>query len=95
MSRSVAAYFGAAADETVDGVATTHYTCTNARALNFLSGLYDVSGEATWTGDIWVAKTGGYPVRFKLASTGVSTVNLQFDVTKANDPGNAIAIPAS
>jgi hypothetical protein len=94
-SASTAAYFVAAGDETVDGVPTTHYQCPNQRALNFLSGVEGISGDVSWTADIWVAKTGGYPVRFKIAASAATPFDLQIDITKANAAANVVHVPAS
>jgi hypothetical protein len=55
-------------------------------------------------GDIWIAKSGGYPVRWKVTATGgvagpgsggSADFEYLFDITKANDAGNKIAVPAS
>lgn len=93
-SPSTAAYFVAAGDETVNGVPATHYNCPNQRALNFLSGVEGISGDAVWTADIWVAKTGGYPVSFKIAATGAKPFSLDIEISKANDPSNTVNVPA-
>jgi hypothetical protein len=100
---SVAAYYTAAGDETVNGVLTTRYTA----APQILSGFFaywGVKGQSAQAADIWIAKTGGYPVRWQVTATGATVVpggggssDFQFlvDVTKANDPGNVIHVPAS
>jgi hypothetical protein len=93
-SPSTAAYFVAAGDETVNGVPTTHYQCPNQRAMNFFSGVEGISGDASWTADMWIAKTGGYPVRFKIAASGTASFSLGIDITKANDPANVVHVPA-
>jgi hypothetical protein len=100
---SVAAYYTAAGDETVNGVATTRYTA----APQILSGFFaywGVKGQSSQAADIWIAKSGGYPVRWKVTATGATVVpgsggssDFQFlvDITNANDPGNVIQVPAS
>jgi hypothetical protein len=100
---SVAAYYTAAGDETVNGVLTTHYTA----APQILSGFFaywGVKGQSSQAADIWIAKGSGYPVRWKVTATGATVVpgsggssDFQFlvDIAKANDPGNVIHVPAS
>jgi hypothetical protein len=91
---SMAVYYAKVGEETVNGVAATHYQCANSRALNYFSGIYGVDGGATWVGDVWIAKTGGYPVRFQLKASGSGTFSLVLDITAANDAGNKITVPS-
>jgi hypothetical protein len=91
---SMAVYYAPMGEETVNGVAATHYQCANSRALNFFSGIYGVDGGATWVGDIWIARTGGYPVRFGVKASGSGTFSLVLDITTANDAGNRINVPS-
>jgi hypothetical protein len=100
---SVAAYYAAAGDETVNGVPATRYTA----APQILSGFFaywGVKGQSSHAADIWIAKTGGYPVRWKVTAAGATVVpgsggssDFQFlvDITKANDAGNVIKVPAA
>lgn len=99
---SAAAHYTPAGDETVNGVLTTRYTA-DPQILNFMLGTWGVSGQTAQAGDIWIAKSGGYPVRWKVTATGGVAgpgsggfVGFEYvlDITKANDPGNVIQVPA-
>jgi hypothetical protein len=87
-------YFSVVGDEGVNDVATTHYTA-NPAALGYFSGIYGFSGDATVAADVWIAKNGGYPVKFEIAASGTDEFDLTVDITRANDPANAIDVPAS
>ena len=106
---SVAPYYTAAGDETVNGVATTRYTAA-PQILNFMVGNWGVTAAngkqdgLVQAGDIWIAKSGGYPVRWKVTAKGAlagpgsgGSADFEYllDITKANDAGNKIAVPAS
>jgi len=72
---SVAPYYTAAGDETVNGVLATRYKAT-PQILSFMVGNWGVtaangnSDSLVRAGDIWIAKTGGYPVRWNVTATG-------------------------
>ena len=61
-----------------------------------LDSLAGVSG-ATWTADLWLATSGGYPVSMAIIGTKDSTVVYQvsFDITNINDPTNKVTAPAA
>jgi hypothetical protein len=107
--RSAAAYYSPAGDETVNGVLTTRYTAA-PQILNFMVGNWGVTAAngkpdgLVQAGDIWIEKSGGYPVRWKVTATGgvagpgsggSADFEYLLDITKANDPGNVIAVPSS
>ena len=103
---SSAAYYTSAGDETVNGVPTTHYKA-DPTSLTYMTNYWGVtaaSGQLAPTADIWIAKSGGYPVRWKVAAPNVKVVpgsggstvfEFLVDITKANDAGNVIHVPAS
>ncbi|HEX7612670.1 MAG TPA: hypothetical protein VF371_07825 [Candidatus Limnocylindrales bacterium] len=106
---SVTPYYTAAGDETVNGVLATRYKAT-PQILSFMVGNWGVtaangnSDSLVRAGDIWIAKTGGYPVRWNVTATGGvagagsgGSANFEYllDITKANDAGNKIVVPAS
>ena len=106
---AVAPYYTAADDETVNGVPTTRYAAA-PQILNFMVGNWGVtaangkSDGLVQAGDLWIAKTGGYPVRWKVTATGgvagagsggSADFEYLLDITKANDAGNKIVVPAS
>jgi hypothetical protein len=92
---SVAAYYAAGADETVNGVATTRFTANPSSILNAMAGYWGVKPGATLAGDIWIARTGGYPVRWKVTGTGTDNFEFLVDITAANAAGNVIHVPAA
>jgi hypothetical protein len=106
---AAAPYYTAAGDETVNGVPTTRYTAT-PQILSYMVGNWGVtaangnSDSLVRAGDIWIAKTGGYPVRWKVTATGgvagagsggSADFEYLLDITKANDAANKIVVPAS
>ena len=90
---SVAAYYSPAGDETVNGVPSTRYTAV-PQILNSMAAYWGVKPGATLAGDIWIAKTGSYPVRWKVTGTGTDDFEFLVDISKANDPANVIHLPA-
>ena len=100
---SVAAYYTAVGDGAVNGVLVTHYTAA-PQILSAFFAYWGVKGQSSQTADIWIAKGTGYPVRWQVTATGATVVpgsggssDFQFlvDITKANDAGNVIHVPAS
>ena len=103
---SVAAYYTAAGDETVNGIPTTRYTADPKILNSFMDywGVKAASGSLVQAADIWISKSGGYPVRWKVTATGGAAVpgsggsaDFEFlvDVSKAGDPANVIHVPAT
>jgi hypothetical protein len=106
---TVASFCTPVGEETIDGVAALHYKI-NPKILNMMIATWGVTaanGKAdglTQAGDIWIAKDGGYPVRWHVTATGGAAVSgsggsadfdYLIDITKANDAGNKVAVPAS
>lgn len=85
----------AVGEESKNGVATTHYTAPGdvvGASLGTSIGLPD----ATWSMDFWVAKEAGYAVSYAIVGKGASgSFEMTLDVTKINDPGNAVEKPAN
>ena len=109
LDASVAPYYTAAGDETVNGVPATRYTAA-PQILNFMVANWGVTAAngkpdgLVQAGDIWIAKDGGYPVRWKVTATGgvagpgsggSADFEYLLDITKANDAANVIHVPAS
>lgn len=86
-------YYSTAGDEVVDNVSTTHYTC-NPKALGYFSGLYGFKGDATVAADVWVAKSGGYPVQFEITASGSDSFDFKVVISKADDAANVVHVPA-
>lgn len=82
--------------ETKNGVDTDHYQAS-AAALTGYASLAGVA-NATWTVDVWIAKTGGYPVSLAMvakASDNSLAYEILFDITNVNDPANSITAPTN
>lgn len=82
--------------ETKNGVDTDHYQAS-ASALAGYGSLAGVA-NATWTVDVWIAKTGGYPVSLAMvakASDNSVAYEILFDITNVNDPANTITAPTN
>jgi hypothetical protein len=95
----IPSYFKLVGEEKVGGVDTTHYTSTNPGAVTFLVSMADVS-DATGTVDMWIVKSGGYPLKLTAALSGTSSAagngkfKFEVDITKVNDSGNAVIVPS-
>jgi hypothetical protein len=87
---------------TVSGIETDHYVAndTGQAALERLGSVAGIS-DASWTGELWVAKDGGYPVKMvivgKSGPAGSETVvfQRQLTITNVDDPGNEVTAPAN
>jgi hypothetical protein len=90
--------------ETKNGVAAEHYTANDSgqAALAELGSVAGVTAD-TWAADIWIAQDGGYPVSVSVTASVMATATSaagvvferSFDLTKVNDPGNAVTAPAN
>ena len=81
---------------TKNGVAADHYQADSAALGDYGSSL-GISG-ATWSADIWIAQTGGYPVSMSiLATASDKTVayEIKFDITNVNSSSNKITAPTN
>jgi hypothetical protein len=82
------------ATESKNGVDCDHF----AAAESALTGFSSLAANATWTQDIWIAKTGGYPVSMALvgkSSDGKVAFEILFDITNVNDPANTVTAPTN
>lgn len=82
--------------ETKDGVDTDHYQAGKS-ALAELASIAGVD-NATWTTDIWVARSGGYPVSVAVVAKAADNsipYEIVFDITKVDDPGNKVTAPTN
>lgn len=90
---AMASGFSKVGPETKDGVTADHFTASAKAFTEFAS----VNGlpAATWTGDIWIAQGGGYPVSFSIEAKASGSViyELSFDLERVNSPTNAVAKP--
>jgi hypothetical protein len=87
---------------TVSGVETDHYVANDAgtAALGELGSVAGVP-DANWTGDVWIARDGGYPVKMVIiAKTGpagseVVVFQRQLTITNVDDPDNKVTAPTN
>ena len=83
--------------ESKNGVDTDHYQA-NTSAFAGMGSSLGVAATATWTGDIWIAKSGGYPVSsaiFAKTSDGTVAFQMTFDITNVNDSSLKITAPTN
>ena len=88
--------------ETKNGVMADHYAANDAgKAALAQMGAVEGVPDAQWTGDVWIAQTGGCPVSMQITAKatdpagGPATTVYQrsFDITKVDDPANAVTVP--
>jgi len=82
--------------EDKNGVKTDHYQAS-ASAFAGMSSALGVT-NATWTADVWIAQTGGYPVSMDIvASTSDNSIayEVKFDITNINDPSLKVTAPTN
>jgi hypothetical protein len=83
--------------EQKNGVQADHYQAS-ASALAGLGGSLGVATGAVWTGDVWIAAAGGYPVSsaiFAKTTDGKVSYQMTFDVTNVNDASLKVEVPAN
>jgi len=81
--------------EQKNGVGADHYKGNEAvySQLDRYSGV----SNATWTADVWIATSGGYPVSMAIIGTsgGQIVYETAFDLTNINDPANKVTAPTN
>jgi hypothetical protein len=88
--------FGKIGTENKNGVGADHYTASSG-AFDQQASILGITG-ATWTGDVWIATSGGYPVSAAvIAKAADNTVayEMTFELTNVNDPANSVAAPTN
>lgn len=96
VASSASSGYTAAGTETKDGVDAVHCTAspTSLEAYGSTLGVTD----ASWTSDVWIATSGGYPVSVALvakANDGSLAYEVLIDLTKVNDPANSVVAPTN
>jgi hypothetical protein len=93
--------FDSKGSETENGVDAEHFVASDA-GVAALKQMGSVAGvpDAQWTGEIWIAKTGGYPVKLAITATATgttATVVFQrlFDITHIDDAANKVTAPTN
>jgi hypothetical protein len=95
-SLGTASGYNKVGSESKNGVDTDHYQASQST----LTGLSSVAGvaNATWTGDVWIAKNGGYPVSMAImakASDNSVAYEIMFDITNINDSSLKVTAPTN
>jgi hypothetical protein len=86
--------------EMKNGVEADHYVANDA-GVAALKQMGSVTGvpDANWTGELWIAQTGGWPIKLAITATvtGGTTVVFQrlFDITQVDDPANKVTVPTN
>ena len=79
-----------------NGVNADHYQASSG-AFDEQASILGISG-ATWSGDVWIAADGGYPVS---AAGGAEAADnsvayeMTFDLSNVNDPANSVVAPTN
>ncbi len=83
--------------EKKNGVDTDHYQAKPS-AFTSMGSSMGVPANAAWTGDIWIATGGGYPVGsaiFAKTSDGTVAFEMTFDISNINDPSLKVTAPTN
>ena len=83
--------------EKKNGVDTDHYQAKSS-AFTGMGTSLGVPATAAWTGDIWIATNGGYPVSsavFAKTSDGTVAFQMTFDINNINDSSNKVTAPTN
>lgn len=90
--------FDLVAAAATDPIGTDHYHAGDSALAEFAS----VAGvdNASWTADVWISQTGGYPARISIVATASPTdktvvYERTFDVTDVNSASNKVTAPAN
>lgn len=79
-----------------NGVNADHYQASSG-AFDEQASILGISG-ATWSGDVWIAADGGYPVSAAIVAKvtdGSVAYEMTFDLSNINDPANSVVAPSN
>ena len=96
ITASTAGSYQLVGSESKNGVEADHYQA-NAAALAEYGSILGVT-DATWSADVWLAKSGGYPVSVAIVAKATDksvAYELSFDLTNVNDPSNSVTAPTN
>jgi hypothetical protein len=88
--------FAKAGSENKNGVNADHYQASSS-AFDQQASILGITG-ATWTGDVWIATNGGYPVSAAVIAKAADksvVYEMTFDLTNVNDPANSVTAPSN
>jgi hypothetical protein len=78
------------------GVNADHYQASSG-AFDEQASILGISG-ATWSGDVWIAVDGGYPVSAAIVAKATDSsvaYEMTFDLSNINDPANSVVAPTN
>jgi hypothetical protein len=81
---------------TKNGVNTDHYQASSG-AFDEQASILGIAG-ATWSGDVWIAADGGYPVSAAVVAKAADNsiaYEMTFDLSNVNDPANSVVAPTN
>jgi hypothetical protein len=93
---SVADSYVKVGSENKNGVDADHYQASSA-AFAEQASILGIA-NATWSGDIWIAGDGDYPISVAIvakADDGSTVFEMSFDLTNVNDPANSVTAPTN
>ena len=79
-----------------NGVNADHYQASSG-AFDEQASILGISG-ATWSGDVWIAADGGYPVSAAVVAEAADNsvaYEMTFDLSNVNDPANSVVAPTN
>jgi hypothetical protein len=82
--------------ENKNGVDADHYQASSG-AFDEQASILGITG-ATWSGDVWIAKDGGYPVSTAViakATDNSVVYEMTFDLSNVNDSANSVVAPTN
>jgi hypothetical protein len=97
MDTSAGSGFSKVGTDNKNGVKADHYTAS-ASAMAAYGSTLGVAADATWSADVWIAQSGGYPVSMSIIATGSDKsvlYQVTFDISAINDPSNNVTAPAN
>jgi hypothetical protein len=92
--------FDSKGSETENGVDAEHFVANDA-GVAALKQMGSVTGvpDAQWTGELWIDKNGGFPVKLAITATATGTTAVVFqrlfDITNINDAANKVTAPTT
>jgi hypothetical protein len=96
VASSTTSGYAVVGNETKDDVPSVHCTAGSI-ALEQYGSTLGVT-DATWTSDIWIASSGGYPVSVALVAKNKDNTlayEVLLDLSKVNDPANKVTAPTN
>jgi hypothetical protein len=96
ISASASANFQKTDSGTRNGINADHYQASSG-AFDEQAAILGISG-ATWSGDVWIAADGGYPVSAAVvakAADGSVAYEMTFDLSNVNDSANSVVAPTN